>query len=143
MLMRIGKVTSIHSSTGKVKVMYEDTNNASLPLSMIAMNKEYSMPEVGDRVVTLHMGNGSSKGFVLGTFYGGSTQPKVSSGYHKDLGGGAYVTCQNGAYLLHAGEIAIEAEELTLKCAYGTITVEELMKRLERIENVLDLPHTI
>lgn len=134
MLMRVGKVTSIYPAAGKVKVMYEDTNNTSLPLSMLTMNNEYSMPKVGDRVVTLHMENGSSKGFVLGTYYGGSKQPKASSGYRKDLGGGAYVTCQNGEYVLKASNVTVEADNITLSCAYGEITVENLLKRLENIE---------
>lgn len=202
MLMRVGKVTSIYPGTGKIKVVYEDEGNASLPLSMLTMNKEYSMPEIGDKVVTIHMENGSSKGFVLGTYYGGGTQPKANSGYRKDFGKGAYATCSGGTYLLKADKavisgsgarasfsdnatltgqnvkigsavssedavdtnlepevyleiteeqatlkaltgIVIEAEDITLKCSYGEITMEELMKRLERIEDSLGLPHTI
>lgn len=134
--IRIGKVTNVYPSTGKVKVMYEDKGSASLPLSMLAMNQEYSMPAVGDRVVTLHMENGSSKGFVLGTYYGGGMQPKASSGYRKDFGSGVYATCNGGFYLLFAGSVGVQ-------CSYGTITVEEMMKRLERIEEQLGLPHTI
>ena len=203
MFMRIGKVTNIYPSTGRVKVMYEDEKNASLPLSMLTMNGEYSMPAVGDKVVTMHMGNGSSKGFVFGTYYGGGTQPKANSGYRKDFGGSAYAVCRSGAYTLSAGSISlrsgdfhillkkdveiagktvfiesedghlqidadaelftpgnmtleseadalikaksitIQADDVTLECSYGTITVEELMKRLERIEDKLGLPHTI
>ena len=89
--MRIGKVTNIYPTTGKIKVMYEDERSASLPLSMLTMNQEYSMPAVGDKVVTVHMANGSSKGFVLGTYYGGGMQPKANAGYRKDFGSGAYV----------------------------------------------------
>lgn len=202
MYMRIGKVTNIYPTTGKIKVMYEDERSASLPLSMLTMNQEYSMPAVGDKVVTVHMANGSSKGFVLGTYYGGGMQPKANAGYRKDFGSGAYAICKGGAYSLKAtkatisgsgakvslgseatltGErvvigyaaasedevsgdseptvfvevleeevnikastgITLEAEEITLKCSYGEITVEELMKRLERIEDQLGLPHTI
>lgn len=225
MRTRIGKVTNIYPSTGRVKVMYEDEGSASLPLAMLTMNQEYSMPAVGDRVVTMHMENGSSKGFVLGTYYGGGMQPKATSGYRKDFGSGAYVICRGGAYMLTAGSVSVkgasrasisgggaavslngdaqmvganvvigsaaasedeesgetepdvylkiteetaelkavteilieaetdillkaenftvEAEEITLKCAYGEITVEEMMKRLERIEDQLGLPHTI
>ena len=40
-------------------------------------------------------------------------------------------------------EAKIEAENITLKCSYGTFTVEEIVKRLERIEDQLGLPHTI
>ena len=184
MYMRIGKVTNIYPTTGKVKVMYEDERCASLPLSMLTMNNEYSMPAVGEKVVTVHMANGSSKGFVLGTYYGGGTQPKANAGYRKDFGGGAYAICEGGEYLLYANKatlkalagvvieaesgpveikstasdasialdtntvikatnVTVEADEVTLKCSYGEITVEELMKRLERIEDQLGLPHTI
>lgn len=190
MRIRIGKVTNTYPSTGKVKVMYEDEGSASLPLSMLTMNQEYSMPAVGDRVVTIHMENGSCKGFVLGTYYGGGMQPKANAGYRKDFGSGVYVACRDGAYLLSAGSVSIkggsrasvsaggaamaldgdaslvgatvvigsaaaseeagndisikaqnimvEAEEITLKCSYGEITVEELMKRLDRLEDRLE-----
>lgn len=200
--LRIGKVTNIYPTTGKIKVMYEDERCASLPLSMLTMNNEYSMPAVGDKVVTVHMANGSSKGFVLGTYYGGGMHPKANAGYRKDFGSGAYSVCNSGEYLLKVFKaaisgsgakvslgkdatilgsnvkigsavpavdkvdgdpepevyleitedqvilkaltgITIEAEEIKLKCTYGEITVEELMKRLERIEDQLGIPHTI
>lgn len=225
MRIRVGKVTQVFPRTGKIKVMYEDENNASLQLSMLTMNQEYLMPQVGNKVVTMHMENGSSKGFVLGTYYGGGMQPKANSGYRKDFGGGAYVTCINGAYRLSTGsadisgggaklslkeeaslsgsevqissaassedeesgeEVAdvylkitedeaelkavakivitsdteaylildseselkavsllIDADDLTLKCSYGGETFENILKRIERIEDALGLPHTI
>lgn len=224
MRTRIGTVTNIYPFTGKVKVMYEDEGNASLPLSMLTMNQEYSMPSVGDRVVTMHMENGSSKGFVLGTYYGGGMQPKANAGYRKDFGRNAFAVCKGGAYQLLAKSISVKgdsrasmaggnaavsldgdaalvgetvvigsgamagdeesetaepdtylkvtkekaelkatteihikadsqvcleaegitlkAEEITLHCAYGSITVEEILKRLERLEDQLGLPHT-
>ena len=97
------------------------------------------MPEVGDKVVTAHMTNGSSKGFVFGTYYGGGRQPAAESGYRKDLDDSAYVTCKDGMYLLHAKDIMVEAENITLKCSYGEITVEDLLKRLEAIEELLNI----
>lgn len=237
MRMRVGKVTQVYPNTGKMQVLYEDEGNASLQLSMITMNQEYFMPAVGDRVLTMHMENGSSKGFVLGTYYGGGMQPKANTGYRKDFGGGAYATCRSGAYRLSAGSIAllgggaglnlkgiasligskvtvgsgdsedegsepdvylkidsekaeikaadkielnsdneigmqaaamieitsdtgasitldaeseikaptllIDADDLTLKCSYGQETFENILKRIERIEDMLGLPHTI
>lgn len=246
-ITRVGRVTKIYPGEGRVKVTFEDSGSSSLPLAMLTMNKEYSMPSVGDRVVTLHMDNGTSKGFVLGTYYGGGSQPRASSGYRKDFSSGVYAVCRGSSYTLKGGnvkikgggasvslgssasmvgskatvgsgsteegdpetyfrasadkaeiksasDVSVEAEggqvelkssttvtvegtggvvqikgtagageidvdtdttikatsvtieasgDLTLKCGYGTITVEELMKRLERIEDQLGLPHTI
>lgn len=210
MEIRIGRVTNAYPTTGKLKVTYEDEKNTSLPLSMLTMNGEYAMPALGDRVLTLHMENGSSKGFVLGTYYGGDTIPKANSGYRKDFGGNAYVVCKGGTYSLFAdaislesgsyrislgqnaellaesvliesddsqitvntdielqaaGSVTIESEggtakisnadasitvasdliiqasniqiqgnSVTLQCSYGTITVEDIIKRLEQLE---------
>lgn len=133
MILRVGKVTNVYSN-GKVKVLYEDTNNTSMPLSMLTMNKEFSMPAIGDRVVTAHMANGKSKGFVLGTYYGGNTKPAATAGYRKDLANDIYVVGKDGKYLLHADDITIEADNITLKCSSGEITVEDLLKRLDDIE---------
>ena len=138
MYLRVGKVTNIYPEKGKVKVLYEDSNNTSMPLSMITMNNEYSMPAVGDRVLTVHMGNGSSKGFVLGTYYGGGTQPKATAGYRKDFGGGAYVSFQNGKYLLQAPNVTIQADNITFACSDGTITANDIISRMESIEEELD-----
>jgi len=228
--LRIGKVTNVYGSTGRLKVEYEDAGNSSCEIAMLSMNNEVSMPKVGDRVVTLHMSNGSSKGFVLGTYYGGGLQPKASSGYRKDFSNGAYATSKNGSYNLKATkvgisgsgaslslsanasvvgsevvigsaaasedeskeiepdvylkitsdtaeikststinvesedtaslkavtldieaetlsikgtDIEIDASNLTLTCSYGSETFENILKRIERIEDQLGLPHTI
>lgn len=238
MNLRIGRVTNVYPSTGRVRVMYEDEKNASLPIAMLTMNREYSMPLVGERVVTLHMDNGSSKGIVLGTYYGGGMQPKATEGYRKDFvanGEGdkeVYVICsEDGEYrfkaftakhsskgaavlltedtgalvgeeevligcapppkdesievepkvylkitkedaelksavdvkviadggtveitaggeavkltldedtVLEASSVSIRADAITFECSYGSITVEDLMKRLEDIEDRLE-----
>lgn len=137
MNIRIGKVTNVYPASGKVQVLYEDSDNTSLPLSMLTMNNEVSMPAIGDKVLTIHMPNGSSKGFVLGTYYGGNTKPKATGGYRKDLGGGAYVSCQDGEYTLKAGSITIQADSITLSGSSGQITLEDLIQRLESIEEKL------
>lgn len=74
-LLRVGKVTKVYKSTGKVTVTYEDTGNTSMPLSTLSMSGDCYLPSVGDRVATLHMANGSSKGFVLGRYFGDSNKP--------------------------------------------------------------------
>ena len=166
MSIRIGTVTNVYPDTGKVRVNYEDENNASLKLPMLTMNQEYLMPSVGDRVITIHMENGSSKGFVFGSYYGGRTNPLANGGYRKDFGGGVYAVSKNGAYTLSgknitisgngaelslknkeaelsATAIVIEGDDLTLKCSYGETTLEDMLKRIERIEDELGLTHSV
>ena len=117
MFMRIGKVTNVYPEKGKVKVHYEDEGNTSMELPMLTFNDEYSMPSKGDRVLVLHMENGSSKGFVLGTYYSDMNKPKASSGYRKDLGGGAYISSKNG--------------NITFGCSSGSITLSEIISHIK------------
>ena len=131
MNLRIGRVTNIDTSTGKVRVNYEDADNATLWLYMLTFNNEVSMPNVGDMVVTLHMENGSSKGFVLGTFYGGSKKPKARSGYRKDYPGGAYTTSDHDEVTVSAQTVNLAASDIRL----GAHTVDEIISRIEALES--------
>lgn len=65
-MVRIGKVTNVYLPEGKAKVVYEDEGNVSIPLPVIVVGAWRPMPSIGERVVTVHMENGSSKGFILG-----------------------------------------------------------------------------
>lgn len=127
-MIRIGTVTNVYPENGKVKVYYEDSESSSLPLPMMSMNKEHSMPEVGDTVVTLHLANGSSKGFCLGTYF----DDDYSGGekYIKEFDDKAYVECTEGEYLLKCEGITFESKEIILKCAKGNITLSEVLKKL-------------
>ena len=224
--LRVGKVTNVYANTGRVKVEFEDADNTSCEIPMLTFNAEYLMPKVGDKVVTAHLGNGMSKGFVLGTYYG-AKQPKASSGYRKDFSSGTYAKASGGNYSIHASskasisgggaalsldgnaslvgteatlgsgsgdeddaapetyvkttsdtvegkgtninleaesemtlkgltigiegttlsikgtDITIEASNLTLSCSYGSQTLEQILKRIERCEDQHGLPHTI
>lgn len=100
--------------------MYEDEGNASAELPVLTFNGEYSMPQKGDFVLVLHMPNGSSRGFVLGTYYGENNKPKVNSGYRKDLGGGAYIASKNGDIEFHGSA--------------GTVTLNQIINFMKSSE---------
>lgn len=128
MKTRMGRVTNIYPDEARVKVEFEDEKNTSMPLPYITFNREYTMPQVGDRVVTMHLENGTSKGFVLGTYFsGGGWDPKTNEGYRKDFDDfeTGYVTHKDGKYELHADEkisffvggneiLTIEADKVTV-----------------------------
>ena len=128
MIIRVGKVTNVYITTGKVKVLYEDTGNTSVKLPMLTFNNEYKMPAVGSYVLTAHLQNGSSKGFVLGTYWSdNNTPPEASlSAYRKDMGSGTYVRSSGGTY-------RIKASEIQLVSGAGTVTAEMLIAALEKI----------
>jgi Phage P2 baseplate assembly protein gpV len=67
-LIRIGKVSSIHYDAGTVAVCFEDKDSIvtdDLPM----LSFEYYMPDVGDPVLCLFLGNGLTKGFCLGKYF--------------------------------------------------------------------------
>lgn len=68
--IRIGKVSSV--SGNEIKVTYEDRQGEVTHEFPVVSNGVYRVPKVGETIVVLHMSNGSSNGFVLGTLAGRS-----------------------------------------------------------------------
>lgn len=134
--VRIGKVSEVFKSEGKIRVLYEDEGNTSLKLSLLTFNGEYLMPKVGDRVVTIHLHSGSSRGFVLGKYYSESLAPKVSKGFRKDLSSTSYIVLdENDLFKVNAKNITLKAtNDITFECSYVTTTLEALVKRIEALE---------
>ena len=60
------------------------------------------------------MENGTSKGFVLGTYYGGGMQPKANSGYRKDFTSGCYAICIGGSYTLKGSKILLSGSSASV-----------------------------
>lgn len=136
MIVRIGKVTNIYPAKGKVKVLYEDRKQASAEIPMLTFNEEYKMPSVGDRVLTLHMENGGSKGFCLGTYWNANKLP-TEANYKKDLGGGAYIERNDSEVVLYAPTLILSSEA-------GTINLDTLIEKLQELEQkVSDLENAI
>lgn len=124
MIVRTGSVCNVYPGAGKVQVRFEDADSTSLPLPMLTFNKEYSLPKLGDRVVTLHMENGSSQGFCLGTFYGSDNPPSKTTGYQKELDGARIKS--------DGGSVTINAKDVTFVTDAGTITLAEIIAAIRR-----------
>lgn len=72
-LIRVGKVSSINYPAGRLRVIFDDKDGIvtdELPM----LNFEYEMPAIGESVICLFFGNGTSKGVCLGRYF-----------YQKDL----------------------------------------------------------
>jgi phage baseplate assembly protein V len=67
-LIRIGTVSSVNYKEGKLRVCFEDQDKIvtdELPM----LSFEYEMPDVGEPVLCLFLGNGITNGFCLGRYY--------------------------------------------------------------------------
>lgn len=73
-LIRIGTVSSINYKEGKLRVCFEDQDNiVTDELPMLSL--EYEMPNIGESVLCLFLGNGITNGFCLGRYFYDNDQP--------------------------------------------------------------------
>ena len=144
--VRIGEVTQIFPEEGKVKVCYEDDDNASCKLPILMFNGEYLMPKVGDIVLTLHRPSGSSEGFVLGKYY--SEENEVTADleegeiYRKDITEDTFVSVteedltkiETKRFLLKGEDVELQlddeegnhliTDDMLIKSKSGTLEIE-------------------
>jgi phage baseplate assembly protein gpV len=110
-IIRIGKVSSINHTAGRVRVVFSDKDSivsSELPL----LSFEYNMPSVGDSVLCIFLLNGISKGFCLGKYYSDQNNPGESGEniYFKDLLGEGFIRYDKTSktLTLNAQSIAFE-----------------------------------
>lgn len=126
---RIGTVSSIDPETGMVSVMYEDRDGEVTELLPYAtFNDEYKLPQLGAKVVVLHLSNGSEMGIVLGTYWNKYNAAMNPGLYHKDMGGGAYIDYNDGVLIIAAEHTRIAS--LDGKEDFQDFEVEELLQQI-------------
>lgn len=125
---RIGTVSSVDPETGMVSVVFEDRDGEVTELLPYAtFNEEYKLPQLGAKVVVIHLSNGGEMGIILGTYWNEYNAAGNPGTFHKDLGGGAYINYKDGVLTVVAEHTVIasldgsethqdaEAEKLLLK----------------------------
>lgn len=69
-LIRDGLVSTVDSQRYTVRVVFPDRDNmVSGELPLVAPPGLHRLPNVGDNVLCLFLGNGISKGYCLGQFF--------------------------------------------------------------------------
>lgn len=95
-LIRVGFVVSRQSEKHRVRVEFRDTVTTKLISGWLPVlvprakgDMVFDLPDIGDQVLCLFLGNGLEEGFVLGSMYG-SQSPPVSSGdkFHRKFSDG-------------------------------------------------------
>ena len=76
--IRLGKVSAVDYPAGMVQVVYhekDDDVTRMIPILSTVFSGVYSMPEVDNQVLVLHLSNGSEAGVVLGRPWSEKTKP--------------------------------------------------------------------
>lgn len=119
-LARVGFVTARQPERHRVRVEFRDTVTAPLVSGWLPVlaprasaDMAFDLPDVGDQVLCLFLGNGLEDGFVLGSMYG-AQKPPVSSGdtFHRTFSDGTTLEYDRKAHKLTAsvvGEVSVQA----------------------------------
>ena len=121
--IRLGKVSAIDYAAGMVRVVYHEQDDSVTRLIPF-ISDEYSMPEIGDQVLVLHLSNGAEAGVVLGRPWSGkNVPPEGEKGlYRKDLArtpGEAMIRYKDGTLTIKAAKVVVDGD-LTVT---GSLTV--------------------
>ncbi len=132
---RIGEVSSVDVETGMVSVIYHDKDETvTQMLPYATFNDEYKLPQVGAKVVVLHLSNGQEMGIVMGTYWNKSNPSGIPVLYHKNLGEGAYLNYDEKILTIaaeHLRFVASDDEE--------EFTVAGLMNDIKKIKKTLGI----
>ena len=136
--IRVGKISSVDYTSGTVRVVYEDQDDAvTRPIPLLSF--EYLMPEVDDMVLVLHLSNGTEAGFVIGRPWSDQRVPPESGqgmyrkDFHNEVGKAflRFSEKDNETMTLHVKNLVIEAENVTAKAekdivldATGNVTIK-------------------
>lgn len=126
--IRLGKVSAIDYAAGMARVVYHEKDDSVTRLIPF-ISDEYSMPEIGDQVLVLHLSNGTEAGVILGRPWSGrNVPPEGEKGlYRKDLArapGEAMIRYQDGTMTIKAANVVVDGN-LTVTGSLsvtGTIT---------------------
>lgn len=126
-IVRVGMVSSVEN--GMVRVYYPDREETTAGLHLFAGNGEYSLPQVNDQVVVIHLSNDTSTAVVLGGFWSEADPVPEGVEFYKKIGKDAFLSFQNDCCTIHAPEIRLEG-------ASGSITLTEIIGLKERVERL-------
>ena len=119
-LIKVGVVTNTYPDEAKVRVKIvssDDEISYKLPVVVRKTqdDKDYWMPDIGEHVVCLFLGNGVEDGFVLGAIYSDKDKVPVESQdkWHKTFKDGTTIEYDRKSHVLSihsVGDIAIVSD---------------------------------
>ncbi|WP_052647015.1 phage baseplate assembly protein V [Paenibacillus terrae] len=132
-LNRIGVVSSVDTETGKVRVVFPDMDDMVSPeLPLLTTGTGWglsnAMPEPGDNVACIFIGNGRPDGVCLGALYDGSyDMPADQSqrGIYFEDGSHVYFDKTTGSIEINAvGAVNVQAKTVSIQADSVQITAQ-------------------
>lgn len=81
-MLRVGRVSSIDPAKGTARVEFEAQGLVSYDLQIVSRqtlaNKDYHMPDIGEKVLCAFLPTGNAEGFILGSVYSENDTPPVT-----------------------------------------------------------------
>jgi phage baseplate assembly protein gpV len=117
-LIRIGRVSSVNTSGGTIRVTYPDRDDSvTAEIPVFSFTDEYKMPPIGAEVLVLHLSNGAAAGVMMGRYWNSqNTPPAPGSTFRKEMGetfGQAYMEYDGGTLTIHADKLVLEGAVAT------------------------------
>lgn len=140
-LVAVGVVSSFNEQAGTVRVTFDDrSNSVSYDMPVIVpqtlKNKDYCLPDVGEHVLCLFLGNGQEQGFVIGSFYSKADTPPIQkqNKRHTLFSDGTFfeydresntltVDCVGHMKLAFKGNVSIEVDGSINMSSQNSITI--------------------
>ncbi|MCC3379894.1 phage baseplate assembly protein V [Paenibacillus farraposensis] len=141
-LNRIGVVSSVDTDTGKVRVVFPDMDDMVSPeLPLLTTGTGWglsnAMPEPGDNVACIFIGNGRPDGVCLGALYDGSyDMPADQSqrGIYFEDGSYVYFDKTTGSIEINAvGSVNVQAKDVSIKAESVQINGESVTMQAKTV----------
>lgn len=143
-IVRIGTVSSTNPETATVKVVFSDIDNmvtTDLPVIVPQgiKNKYYAMPDVGENVLCIFIGQGVGDGFCLGCFYTPSVIPPVSNQnkVHYAFEDGTFIEYDREEHKLTAdvnGDADVKVKKIKIEATDIEATCDNLKGQSKNVE---------
>ncbi len=132
--IRIGTISSINYNAGTARVVYSD-RSSSVTREIPFLSFEYNMPEVGDKVLVLHLSNGAEAGIIIGRPWSEKNKPPEGGAgiYRKDFSR----TSDKAMFRYDdkTGTLNIKAPMIVFNTDAGNTSIESLLARLTALES--------
>lgn len=128
-IIRIGFISSVNMEDGSAKITYQDRDKmVTEDFPFLAFGGEYSIPEVNDMVLVVHLSNDISSGVIMGKYWNDKNMPEAREWYKR--------ISEKMVMKKQENTLVIEAPEILFSGTAGRITLSQIIGMEQRIRRL-------